>query len=157
MSKLDGNERWKTKMLLTEHKEQYEMRDQAKLSGRPTPDELVMIRDYIMYPQMIKMIQKSMNDMEFAHVALKGVIIRCLEYIMFSISDDFYKHKKEFKKRNIRVVEEEINDDILYYRYFCRGYEERFGIVREALRTEIRTKLTDCTMQLGKQLKNDKG
>jgi len=157
MSKLDGNERWKSKMLLTEHKEQYEQRDQPKLIGRPTSDELIMIRDFVMYPHLIKMLQKSLTDMSFSHVALKGVIIRCLEHIMFSISDDFYKHKKELKQRNIRVIEEEINDDILYFRYYCRGYEERFGIVREALRTEIRTKLTDYTMQLGKQLKNDKG
>ncbi|GBG06333.1 hypothetical protein PAT3040_00858 [Paenibacillus agaridevorans] len=157
MSKLDGNERWKSKMLLTEHKEQYEMRDQPKLSGRPTSEELIMIREYILYPQMLKMIQKSNDDMGFAHIALKGVIMRCLEYIMFSITNDFYEHKKELRERNIKVVEEEINDDILYYRYYCRGYDEKFGIVREVMRTEIRTKFTDYTMQLGKQLKSNKG
>lgn len=154
MSKLDGNERWKSKMLLTEHKEQYEQREQPKLSGRPTAEELVMIRDYVIFPQLIKMLQKSLDDMSFAHVALKGVILRCLEYIMFCVTDDFYAHKRELKKHNIRVVEEETNDDILYYRYYCRGYEERFGIVREVLRTELQLRLTEYTKQLGNQLKS---
>ncbi|OUS75351.1 hypothetical protein B1748_17890 [Paenibacillus sp. MY03] len=157
MSKLDGNERWKSKILLTEHKGQYEMRDQPKLSGRPTSEELIMIRDFILYPHMLKRIQKSNDDMGFAHIALKGVIIRCLEYILFSITEDFYALKQGLKNLNIKVVEEEINDDIIYYRYYCRGYEERFGIVREVLRTDIRTKFTDYTLQLGKQLKNDRG
>jgi len=156
-TKLDGNERWKSKMLLTEHKEQYDQRNSPKATGRPTKEEIEMIRDYVIYPHLIRMIQKSMDDVNLAHIALKGVLQRCLECIMFSISDDFYKLKKELKQRNIRVEEEEINDDILYYRYYCRGYEEQFGIVREALRTEIRTKITDYTMQLGKQLKSDKG
>ncbi|GBG06506.1 hypothetical protein PAT3040_01033 [Paenibacillus agaridevorans] len=144
-------------MLLTEHKEQFESRDQPKLSGRPTPEEYVMIRDFVIYPQLVKMVQKSMDDMGFSHVALKGVILRCLEHIMFNISDDFFKHKKELKNRNIKVVEEETNDDILYYRFYCRGYEERFGIVREALRTEIRLKLTNYTNALGQQFKSNKG
>ena len=30
MSKLDGNERWKSKMLLTEHQEEYESRNDPK-------------------------------------------------------------------------------------------------------------------------------
>ncbi|GBG09357.1 hypothetical protein PAT3040_04001 [Paenibacillus agaridevorans] len=157
MSKLDGNERWKTKILLTEQKGQYEVRDQLQLTGRPSSEELIMIRDYILYPHMLKMIQKSNDDMGFAHIALKGVITRCLEYILFSITDDFYALKRELKNLNIKVVEEEISDDIIYHRYYCRGYEERFGIVREVLRTDIRTKFTDYTMQLGKQLKANKG
>lgn len=38
MSKLDGNERWKSKMLLTEHQEQYESRNDPKKTSRPTTE-----------------------------------------------------------------------------------------------------------------------
>jgi len=153
MSKLDGNNRWGGKMLLTEHQEQYDQRLDAKPIGRPSPDELEMIRDLIMFPQLITMVQKSIEDMGFAKIALKGVIVRCLEIIMFRISDDYYALKRELKNRNIRVHEEETNDGILYYRYFCRGYEEQFGIVRETLRTEMSTRLTKYTNDIGQALK----
>ncbi len=156
MSKLDGNERWKSKMLLTEHKEQYDHRDTHKLTGRPTPDELTMIRDYIMLPHMITMIKKCIDDMTFTHIALKGVILRCLEVIMFRVSDDYYALKRQLKKQNIKVLHEEMNDGILYFSYYCRGYEEKFGIVRETLRSEISIRMTSYTEEIGNKLRKER-
>ncbi len=157
MSKLDGNNRWGGKMLLTEHQEQYDQRHDVKQVGRPIPEELEMIRDLVMFPQLITMVQKSIEDMGYAKIALKSVIIRCLEIIMFQISDDYYALRRELKNRNIKVTEEETNDGILYYRYFCRGYEEKFGIVRETLRTEMSTRLTKYTTDIGQALKKSNG
>lgn len=150
MSKLDGNNRWGGKMLLTEHQEQYDQRNNVNPAGRPTPEELEMIRDIILFPHLITMTQKSIEDIGFAKITLKGVVIRCLEVIMFRISDDYYALKRELKNRNIRVSEEETNDGILYYRYICRGYEEKFGIVRETLRTEMSMRLTKYTADIAK-------
>ncbi len=62
MSKLDGNERWKSKMLLTEHQEQYQERNNKTLIGRATTDELRMIRDVIMFPHMLTMSDKSLQE-----------------------------------------------------------------------------------------------
>ncbi|GBG10428.1 hypothetical protein PAT3040_05161 [Paenibacillus agaridevorans] len=129
------------------------LENHLNLSGRPTPDELVMIRDFITYPHIINMIQKSQEDMGFAHIALKGVIIRCLEFLLFKATNDFYVLKRELKSRNIKVVEEDTNDGILYFRYFCRGYDDKFGIVRETLRTEIVLRMTKYTNEIAKQLK----
>lgn len=156
MSKLDGNERWKSKMLLTEHSEQYDQRHHHKLVGRPTPEELTKIRDYIMLPHMITMIKKCIDDTAYSHIALKGVVARCLEVMMFRVSDDYYVLKKELNNHNIKVVSEETDNGILYFRYFCRGYEERFGIVREALRSEISIRMTQYTDELGIKLRAGK-
>ena len=153
MSKLDGNNRWGGKMLMTEHQQQYDNRSQPKITGRPTKEELEMVRDFIAYPHIINMIQKSQEDVGLAHITLKGVIIRCLEYLMFKASNDFYSLKRELKSRNIRVIEEETNDGILYYRYFCRGYEDKFGIVKETLRTEIIQRMTRYTAEIGQQFR----
>lgn len=126
----------------------------AMPTSRPSMDELDMIRDYIMYPHIETMMHKSLDDMSFAHVTLKNVIIRCLEHIMFAISADYRQLKQEMRLRGIKVVEEEVTVGILYVRYYCRGYEEKFGIVRENLRSDIIRKLTSYTNDLGKQLKN---
>lgn len=122
-------------------------------TNRPTSDELDMMRDYIMYPHLISMVQKSMDDLSYMQITLKNVLMRCQEYVMNAISEDFRRIKQEMRRRGIKVVEEGVNDGILHYRYFCRGYEERFGIVRENLRSEIIRKMTGYTNALGQQLK----
>jgi len=45
---------------------------------------------------------------------------------------------------------------IIYHRFCCRGYEDRFAIVREALRTEIGVRLAKyCADILHPQLKEE--
>lgn len=154
MTKLDGNNRWATKFILPEHREQYEMRNTPQLTGPPTMDELVMIRDYIVFPHIVQMIQKSREDMSIAQISLKGLIIRCLDIIMQRVTNDFYTLKRELKMKTIKVIEEETNDGILYYRYYCRGYDEKFGIARETLRSQIIDMMTKYTNEIGSQLKN---
>lgn len=155
MSKLDGNNRWGGKMLLTEHQEQYDQRQDKKTVGRPTREELDMIRDVVLLPHLITMVQKSIEDMGLSRIALKAVVVRCLEVIMFRISDDYYALKRELKQRNIKVISEEANDGVLYFRYYCRGYEERFGIVREKLRSDVTLAMTKYTNDIGKILKQN--
>lgn len=154
MSKLDGNNRWSGKMMLTEHVEQYEQRHQPKLTGPATIDELHMIRDFALYPHLIGMVQRSMDDLRNIKFTLKSLNMRCLEYLMMRLTDDFYAIKKEIRKRGIKVWDGEINDDVFYYNYVCRGYENRFGITREKLRSDVIESLTKYTEELGSRLKS---
>lgn len=156
MSKLDGNERWKSKMLLTEHQEQHEQRGKVPLTGRPELEELTMIRDYIMFPHIITMLQKGMEHVRLDRFPLKDLIIRCLEVFMLRATDEYYVLKRSLKQRNIHVFADEAGDGILYHYYRCRGYEEKFGIAREALRMEISNKMTQYTEDLGRQLRSPK-
>ncbi|CAG7658891.1 hypothetical protein ACFQI7_27670 [Paenibacillus allorhizosphaerae] len=145
MSKLDGNERWKSKMLLTEHKEQYDNRNEAKnthLRNRPTEDELVMIRDYILLPYMLSMAQKSIDDIENSNNILKQLYLTAGRVVMDKISDDLYSLRRELSKRNIKIMGDEHVEMIVYHRFICRGYEDRFGMVRDVMRSEISIRLS---------------
>jgi hypothetical protein len=157
MTKLDGNERWKTKMLLTEHKEQYEQRHQPKIIGMPTSEEMTMIRDFVMYPNIISMLHRGIEQIRTASFPLKELNARCLEVIMFSVTDDYYTLKREMKLRNIQVFTDTTDDGVLYHHYLCRGYENLFGITREALKAEIGNRLAKYTDQLAKSLKQNGG
>ncbi|WP_440113651.1 hypothetical protein [Paenibacillus sp. QZ-Y1] len=50
MTKLEGNERWKTKMIMTEHVEQFE--EQRRDTGNKliTIEERTLVRDLILLP-----------------------------------------------------------------------------------------------------------
>lgn len=143
MSKLDGNERWKGKMLLTEHQEQYENRHNKAIVGRATSDELTMIRDSIMYPHMLTMCDKSLQEVKRSPNLFKRFFEQFIQLLMEKISKDLFSLRRELKKRNIKVFDDETNDGVIYHRYACRGYEDKFGIVRETLRTEISFRLAN--------------
>lgn len=141
MSKLDGNERWKTKMLLTEHQEHYENRDEPK-NNRPTPEEFTMIRDYVLLPHMLTMVQKCVEDISNSSYLLKKLFVAASQEVMNRISKDLYEIRRELKRRNIRILNDEQVDTVIYYHFVCRGYQDRFGIVREVMRAEISVRFT---------------
>ncbi|WP_205620097.1 hypothetical protein [Cohnella thermotolerans] len=141
MSKLDGNERWKSKMLLTEHQEQYEARKEGRPAGRPTPDELTMIRDYILLPHMLTIVHKRTEEMRNSSDLMKRPFLAAAEAIVKRISQDMYKMRRELSRRRIRIVGDEQVDLVVYHRFICRGYEDRLGIVREVMRAEISLRL----------------
>jgi hypothetical protein len=97
---LNSNERWMSKIIAPEFMDKPIPEPE---NGRATIEEQFMIRGYIVYPHIITMLQKSKSDLEFAHVALKGVITRCLQQIMITVSDDFHSLKRELKRRGIKV------------------------------------------------------
>ncbi|MGG1514707.1 hypothetical protein ABE504_04795 [Paenibacillus oryzisoli] len=141
MSKLDGNERWKSKMLLTEHQEQYEQRHDLRKASRPTSEELSMIRDYILLPHMLTIVQKSMDDIEHSHNVLRQLYLAIGQILMNQISQDIYNLRRELTSRSIKLVSDEQADVIVYHRFLCRGYEDRFGMTRDVMRSEISTRL----------------
>jgi len=155
MSKLDGNERWKSKMLLTEHQEQYENRNKNLQTGRITTEELTMIRDAIMFPYMLTMCNKSLQEFQNSTHLFKRVFEQIIQIMMNYITQDLSKVNRELRQRNIKIFNDEINDGIIYHRYICRGYEDRFGIVREVLRSEISIRFTRYTTRILIHLKSE--
>ncbi|MNN69986.1 hypothetical protein D3C81_1858140 [compost metagenome] len=74
-------------------------------------------------------------------------------YIQNRVMQDTYRLQRELKQRNIKVLEDEQEDFLLYYKILFRGYQERFGLTRDVMRTEISLRLTRYTSELGVVLK----
>jgi hypothetical protein len=148
MSKLDGNERWKTKMLLPEHHEQYQARKDKPVNNRPTQEELTMIRDSVLLPFMVMMADKSIQDVKNSRNSLKTLIESFLQLFLDLVRNEEIKLKRELSRRNIRVLKDEEVDMVMYYKYYCRGYSEKFGIMREVVRSEISVRLKKYAHEL---------
>ncbi|QJC52347.1 hypothetical protein HGI30_12780 [Paenibacillus albicereus] len=157
MSKLDGNERWKSKMLLTEHVEQYD-RDHAQAQAKvTTAEERVMIRDFILLPHMAVMVEKSLAELEHSGNVLRRLYVAAGQLVLNRIMQDQYALRRELKARNIRIVAEEQSSSIVHHRYYCRGYEEHFGMTREVMRSEISWRMTRYAAELTERMKGEKG
>lgn len=156
MSKLNGNERWKTKMLMTEHVEQYEQQNKkSEDAGRQilTNEERTMIRDLILLPYIDTMVSKSMEEAGRSGNVLSRTYLMAGRYIQNRVMKDTYQLQKELKQRNIKVLPDEQEDFLVYYKIIFRGYQERFGMTRDVMRTEISLRLTRYTSELGAVLK----
>ncbi|MEK4058674.1 MULTISPECIES: hypothetical protein [Paenibacillus] len=154
MSKLNGNERWKTKMLMTEHVEQYEQKQDNEVRKMITVDERTMVRDLILLPYIDTMVSKSLKEIEHSGNILKRAYLMAGQAIQRRIIQDTYQLQKELKQRNIRMLADEQEEFLVYYKIFCRGYQERFGLTRDVMRTEISLRLTKYTADLGTVLKD---
>lgn len=154
MSKLDGNERWKTKMLLTEHADYYEENQHPDLKRQLTSEERVMVRDYILLPHIATMIEKSLVEIGYGSNVLRRTYQVAGQAIQRRVMQDIYQLKRDLKQRNIKVVPTEQEDFVLYHTIHCRSYAEKFGITRDEMRTQISLRLTKYTSDLAVALTN---
>lgn len=116
--------------------------------------ERIMIRDLILLPYMHTMVDKAIQDAGRSRNVLTQASLLAGEYIRKQILQDTYRIQKEFKERNIKIVEDENDDFLLYNMIYYRGYKERFGMTRDVMRTEISLRLTQYTADLGKITKS---
>ncbi|KUP22436.1 hypothetical protein [Paenibacillus sp. DMB5] len=157
MTKLDGNERWKTKMLLTDHADQYEQQQNKQEEPARTMlsnQERTMVRDLILLPYIDTMVSKSMEEIERSGNVLAKMYLIAGRFVQNKIMQDTYRLQKELKQRNIKVLADEQEDFLMYYKIFFRGYQERFGLTRDVMRTEISLRLTKYMSEMGVVLKD---
>lgn len=156
MSKLEGNERWKTKMLLTEHQEQYDHR-WDRHSKRMTEEEIGMVQDYLILPHMLTMVNNSIEDVKHSSSYMNRLFLAASYKLYELIERDKRRLKRELDQRNIRIMADEQVDLVIYHRIRCRGYEDKFGIVREVMRARIRVKMTEYMREIERLLRNAGG
>jgi hypothetical protein len=149
MSKLNGNERWKTKMLMSEHVDQIEEKQEDTVRKMITVEERTMVRDLILLPYIDTMVSRSLKEIELSSSILKRAFVIAGQAIQRRIMQDTYQLQKELKQRNIKVLPDEQEEFLVYHKIFCRGYQERFGLTRDVMRTEISLRLTRYTAELG--------
>ncbi|MDR0271156.1 hypothetical protein [Paenibacillus sp.] len=138
--KLEGNGRWESsRMLLPEHRKQHNERQTPHLNKAnfPTTEELEKIRQYVLLPIMITIVENNRKTIEMSQYPLKKLYVTASEVLMNHIHADLVSIQKTLRERNIKVFEEEKVDSALHYRYVCRGYEDKFAMMRDLVRAEI--------------------
>lgn len=137
-----GADRWTTKFLLKEHIEGYETRNEKPMGDQPTVEELTMMRDYILLPYLLTVVQRNIDKMQADKALLKSLYIGLGEHIASNIDRDLYQLKRELTKRNLHISQGDMDDEfVLNYVYRYRGYSGNFGITREELKTQMSLRL----------------
>jgi hypothetical protein len=152
--KLSGNGRWESsRMMLPEHRQQFLERHDGTDDGAASPpaaanprvpskEELELIRSSVLLPMILSIAEKNRQEVDRSSYTFKPLYLKATLVFMDVVSRELTRVKRELKQRNIKVIEEEQADLVMYYRFVCRGYEERFGMVREVVRAEIAVRIT---------------
>ncbi|WP_409346780.1 hypothetical protein [Paenibacillus sp. MBLB4367] len=108
----------------------------------PTYDEIIAIRDSILLPMMLSICENKCRDIEFDQQPLRQLYLAANHALMNRINGDLTRVKKLLRASKIKVVEDDkVADATIYYRYFCRGYNDIFALTRDVVKAEISVRL----------------
>lgn len=84
-----------------------------------TVEERTMVRDLILLPYLDTMVSKSLRELELSGSILQRASMIAGQAIQQRIMDDTHRLQKELKQRNIRVVPDEQEEFLVYYKIFA--------------------------------------
>lgn len=108
----------------------------------PTKEELELIRDYVLLPIMLDVVQNDKNKIKYNSNPLREMCLKADDKLMDNIMKDLTAAKKEMKARGIKVEEMDREHSALHYKFWYKGYEDQFSIIREVVKAEISVRLT---------------
>lgn len=114
-----------------------------------------MVRDLILLPYIETMVSKSIKQIELSGNVLSRAYTTTGRYIQKRVIQDVIHLRRELKQRNIKFVEDMQDDFVMHHMIYFRGYQQRFGLTRDVMRTEISLRLTRYTAELGSVLKDE--
>jgi len=144
MTKLDGNLRWESsRIILPEHREALIERKQPQpvIREAPRKEELELIKDYVLLPMLLTFTTNGRVKAEKIKHIMQELFVMAIDTLSDRISSDLTLVRKSLRASSIKVWEDEQIDGTMWYRYVCRGYEDRFPITRELARTEMSVRL----------------
>jgi len=143
--KLEGNGLWESsRMMLPQHKEQALSLQNSKPSLKrepPTKKELELMKDCIILPVALHIVEKNCREIELSGQTLKLLYAAAAKVLAGHIREDLQQSRKRLAEQSIRMFEEAKDDTQLTYRYVCRGYEDKLLLTKDFMRAEISLKI----------------
>jgi hypothetical protein len=98
------------------------------------------------------MVERSAEEMGRSRNILQRLYVKSAQIIIEMIRKDLQALKHELRKAGIQVLEDNHDATVYYSKVICRGYEERFGIMREVMKAEISMRLGKYVAEVTKRL-----
>lgn len=132
--------------MLPEHRERLIQNRQgeagtAPRKNVPTAEELTLIREYALLPLILSIVETNLRSIENTTYSLRKLYMKAAQSLLELIHSDLVRVRKTLKERDIKVYEEERIDNTIQFRFLCRGYEDRFTMVRDVVRAEASVRI----------------
>jgi hypothetical protein len=87
-----------------------------------TVGELVMVKNCIIFPVILDVLERDIGKMKFADFKIPMVYIGSLKNIQKNITLELTDLNRELRKRGIKILEQETSAAGITAKYLCRGY-----------------------------------
>lgn len=118
-----------------------------------TLEELKMVQRYIILGYMRDMLDRERKKLDNNPNLLNNLFSGINEAVFDWIHRDLLALKKEFKARQIKVVEGVHSDGVLSHDIWCRGYRKDFPLWREHAKSEIARRFGEYTAEVEKKMR----
>lgn len=106
-----------------------------------TKEELELIREYVLLPIMLDVIQSNTDKVKYSTMAMKELYLLSNEKLMDRVHDDLAKVRKEMRRIGIKVEETDREHAALHYTFWLRGYQDKFSLIRAVVKAEVSVRL----------------
>lgn len=106
-----------------------------------TREELELIRNYVLLPIMLDVIQNNSDKLKYDLSPLNELFLLSGQKLMDRVHDDLAAARKEMRRIGIKVEETDRERAALHFTFWIRGYEDTFSLIREVIKAEISTRL----------------
>lgn len=113
----------------------------AEAIVEPISEEATLVRDKAILDNLKVIVERNLKEVSASTYLFRKLFVAVTQLILNRINNDIRLVHVEMSKRRIKIVGEEQVDNILYYQFTIKGHEERIGITRELLRSEISVRL----------------
>jgi hypothetical protein len=116
-------------------------------------DELVMVKNCIIYPVILDVLERDIGKMKLADFKIPLVYIGSLQNIQKIVTLELTDTNRELRKRGIKILEQETSSFGITAKYLCRGYNHEVKFLSSMIKSCVLVKV--CVL-LNLDLKNMK-
>lgn len=113
----------------------------STIANMPTTEDITLIRDKAVLDNLQIMVERNLQGIKGSSYLLTRMYVAVTQLILNRINADLRQLRQDMRQRRIKITGEDHQDDILHFNFVCRGYQDRFGVMRETLRTEMSLRL----------------
>ena len=106
-----------------------------------TLDELVMVKNRIIYPVILDVLERDIGKMKDVGFKIPMVYIGSLKNIQNIITLELTDVNRELRKRGIKIIEQETSSSGMTAKYLCRGYSHEVKFLPSMIKSCVLIKV----------------
>ncbi|MNI20872.1 hypothetical protein D3C73_743700 [compost metagenome] len=108
---------------------------------RQTTEEADFVKEYMLLPLMLDVLERDRSAMELANLKMSEVYGGLIGLLQKAATDDLSRVRKSMREHGMKVYEERRTNIGIEARYLCRGYHYEFSMLWGLIRAEIMQRL----------------
>jgi hypothetical protein len=104
-------------------------------------DELVMVKNCIIYPVILNVLERDIGKMKLADFKIPMVYIGNLQNIQNIVTSELTDINRELRKRGIKIYEQETSSTGITAKYLCRGYKHDLKFLPSMIKSCVLVKV----------------